>query len=754
MRKLKRAGVLIFSLFLAVSVFISVQPPARGLHYSGSIVQEIEAPGMGDVIVDDFNSDGLDDLAVIGHAANTISIYHQAEGSHSLPMFPDVTIQTIRPSKICSGDVTDDGRTDLIILGENYIAIYEQQISDSFELFATLPVNNPRDIAVGDSGMDGLNDIFVTGLTGTTIFFQTPPLGFDPLFSISMIDAAGDALSLAMIDDDDFVDFAVATPHQISSFIQQSPDAYPVNSIIDLDETGFNPGYMSMGDVNSDNRVDIVTVRPEYDNGQPGTMRIFFSDSSYEFNSYDVVDIQGDFSTFTLMDVESDGTSEILVSLTDGSLSFVSRTSGFSLQAQPYATIASPEGVKLLASGHFGGDSQEDVVVRVPGFVHIIWTEDFPVKLVSPIPSTYHLNEGETRDNLIDLSQYFYDDHGILDYRLILEEDPSNLDATLSGHLLSFEAKSGWSGSLRFQVEAWDGNPNNNPTKSNVFSVWVNDAPRIVSVAPSEAEIDREYSYQIIVEDSYPQWDSITYKLVIGSDGMSINEDGLLAWTPTDSGTMTVRIEARDMFGLTDVQDFVVKVPALPSPPPVVPDETPYVAGAAVMVISAVAVAALISENVKLALFLLIVPLYTKIRRERVLDHFIRGQIYGYILANPGEHYNAIKLALGLTNGSLAHHLRTLEREEFVKSRKFGLYRRFYPKHMRIPDDGDFRLNNVQKNIVDVIDENPGISQKEIATAMNVTPPTVNYHIGILASAKMIRVVREGRRTNCFVERR
>jgi predicted transcriptional regulator len=54
---------------------------------------------------------------------------------------------------------------------------------------------------------------------------------------------------------------------------------------------------------------------------------------------------------------------------------------------------------------------------------------------------------------------------------------------------------------------------------------------------------------------------------------------------------------------------------------------------------------------------------------------------------------------------------------------------------------------------VDVIDENPGISQKEIAMEMNITPPTVNYHIGILASAKMIHVVRQGRRTECFVEK-
>ena len=701
--------------------------------------------------MDDFNSDGLDDLAVIGHTADAVFLYYQ--GPHGLPDLPNVVIHTSLPTRISSGDVTDDGRTDLIIMGKNYINVYEQQIPDSFELFATLSVKNPRDIAVGDSDLDGLNDIFVTGLTGTTIFLQAPPFGFDPLLNITIPDAWGDALALAMIDDVELVDFVVASSHHISSFIQRFSHTYEVHSTIALNETGHNPRHMSVGDLNSDDLVDIVAVRPSYQNGQPGAVKILFSNSSHEFSLSNGIDIYGNVSTFTLMDIENDGTDEILVSLTNGSLSFMSESSGFSLQTQPFATLPEPEGVKLLASGHFNGDSLMDVVVRVAGFVYVVWMDDSPVKLVMPIPSTFHLNEGETRDNLIDLRQYFCDDYGILGYGLTLEEDPSSLDATLHGHFLSFEASPGWSGSLRFQVEAWDGNLNFNPTRSNVFSVWVNDAPRIVSVAPSEAEIGGEYSYQIVVEDNYPQWDSVAYKLVIGSDGMGIDESGLLTWTPTDSGTMNVRIEARDMFGLTDVQDFVVEVPALPPPPPVVPDETPYVAGTVVTVISAVAVAALISENVKFALFLLIVPLYTKIKRERVLDHFVRGQIYGYILANPGEHYNAIKHALGLTNGSLAHHLRTLEREEFVKSRKFGLYRRFYPKHMRIPEDGDFRMNNIQSNIVDFIDENPGISQKEIAQAMNVTPPTVNYHIGILASAKMIRVVREGRRTNCFIDR-
>lgn len=752
MRKLKRAGLLFASL-LGISIFLSSSPLASGLPSIGDAFLVLEAPGMGDIIVEDFNSDGFDDIAVASYAQSSVFVYFNSPVA--LPTYPAVTIPTSLPTKIASGDVNMDGYPDLIVLSHDTISVFEWRMGDQFELNTTLFVFDPKDVAVADSGSDGLNDIYVTGPFGTIIFFQDPAIGFHPSLNTNIEGAHGDSLSLTRLDGDDLLDFIVTSSFHLASFLRTWPSTYDIDSTFMLDGMDYNPEYTSVGDVNSDGHVDIVMASPSYQSGDSGALTVFFSDASGEFSLSDSIEVIGDISTIALVDFENDGTSDILVSLTDGNLDVVSQSSGFTLNPTQFITITEPEGIRLLETGDLNDDSLEDVVVRVAGFIYVFFLEDkdTAVKLVMPIPSTYHLNEGETIDELIDLGPYFLDDHGVVSYALTYEEDSSKLDATLDGHFLSFDASPGWSGSMMFQVEAWDGNPNNEPTKSNVFGVWVNDAPSIVSIAPSEAEIGGDYSYQIIVEDDYPQWDSITCKLVIGSDGMSINEDGLLTWTPADSGTMIVRIEARDMFGLTDVQDFVVEVPALPLPPPVVPDETPYVAGAAVTVISAVAIAALISENVKLALFMLIVPLYTKIRRERVLDHFIRGQIYGYVLANPGEHYNAIKLALGLTNGSLAHHLKTLEREEFLKSRKFGLYRRFYPKHMRIPEDGDFHMNNIRKNIVDVIDENPGISQKEIATAINITAPTVNYHIGILASAKMIRVVREGRRTNCFVER-
>jgi DNA-binding transcriptional ArsR family regulator len=80
-------------------------------------------------------------------------------------------------------------------------------------------------------------------------------------------------------------------------------------------------------------------------------------------------------------------------------------------------------------------------------------------------------------------------------------------------------------------------------------------------------------------------------------------------------------------------------------------------------------------------------PLYSRIKKEEVLDHFVRGQIYGFIVSNPGEHYNSIRERLKVTNGTLSYHLRTLEVQGFIKSRKESIYRRFYPVEMKFPRD-------------------------------------------------------------------
>jgi DNA-binding MarR family transcriptional regulator len=149
-------------------------------------------------------------------------------------------------------------------------------------------------------------------------------------------------------------------------------------------------------------------------------------------------------------------------------------------------------------------------------------------------------------------------------------------------------------------------------------------------------------------------------------------------------------------------------------------------------------------------LALLFVPLFTRIKKEEVLDNYTRGLIHGFIIANPGDHYSAIKDALGLSNGNLAYHLKTLEREGIVQSRMDGMYRRFFPANEALlPRDGKYF--SVQNRIVQQIRENPGISQKEISGKVGASRSTVNYHISVLATTRKIRVEKIDQWTRCFI---
>jgi predicted transcriptional regulator len=137
-------------------------------------------------------------------------------------------------------------------------------------------------------------------------------------------------------------------------------------------------------------------------------------------------------------------------------------------------------------------------------------------------------------------------------------------------------------------------------------------------------------------------------------------------------------------------------------------------------------------------------PLYTKLKSEEILDHYTRGKIHGYILANPGDHYNSIKKALEVSNGSFAYHLRVLEREGLIKSKRDGLYKRFYPYSAKIPQDNGKKLNDTQRIIIEKIRTQPGISQKDIALLLGVKPQTVNYHINKLIMAGFVLIERRG----------
>ena len=148
------------------------------------------------------------------------------------------------------------------------------------------------------------------------------------------------------------------------------------------------------------------------------------------------------------------------------------------------------------------------------------------------------------------------------------------------------------------------------------------------------------------------------------------------------------------------------------------------------------------AESCRYRVLLFLAPLYMRMSKKDITEHYTRGEILGYIKQNPGESYNNIKRDLDMSNGKLAYHLSVLERGGFIKSVTDGMYRRYYPKKMKVSTYG--RITSVQEEILRRIEETPGITQKDLSNIVNLSTATINYHIRKLNEKGLITTKRSG----------
>jgi predicted transcriptional regulator len=144
-----------------------------------------------------------------------------------------------------------------------------------------------------------------------------------------------------------------------------------------------------------------------------------------------------------------------------------------------------------------------------------------------------------------------------------------------------------------------------------------------------------------------------------------------------------------------------------------------------------------------LIVFLMIVGFYSKIRKDRLLEHETRQRIMDFIKDNPGTYYSQIRKELDLAHGVVTHHINMLESQELVFSKQDRQFRRFYA-------DGLYKdtpmVTGTQKKVLDEIRRYPGLSQKQISEHLDLYPMMVSYHVGQLETLGLVEKKKKGRR--------
>src|SRR5919202_983513 len=129
--------------------------------------------------------------------------------------------------------------------------------------------------------------------------------------------------------------------------------------------------------------------------------------------------------------------------------------------------------------------------------------------------------------------------------------------------------------------------------------------------------------------------------------------------------------------------------------------------------------------------------------------------IYKYIVNYPGVHLRKICRELGLAMGDTQYHLSILENEGRIKSRRVGNHRHYYP--VTIPNEQNesilaFLRQETIRDILIYLLENPGSSQQVLANFMNVSSPTIKWHMSRLIESDLVMTTREGKVVKYFIK--
>jgi DNA-binding MarR family transcriptional regulator len=138
------------------------------------------------------------------------------------------------------------------------------------------------------------------------------------------------------------------------------------------------------------------------------------------------------------------------------------------------------------------------------------------------------------------------------------------------------------------------------------------------------------------------------------------------------------------------------------------------------------------------ALISLLVPLYARIKRESVLDHFLRGRIVEFLAHNSTTSFSAIRERFGVANGVLSYHLWVLERTGFVGTVSRGGSRLYHVIGSR-PKEGVI-LSEFQHALMTRIRARAMMSIQELARELETSKQRVHYNVKFLAKQGLLQV--------------
>lgn len=133
-----------------------------------------------------------------------------------------------------------------------------------------------------------------------------------------------------------------------------------------------------------------------------------------------------------------------------------------------------------------------------------------------------------------------------------------------------------------------------------------------------------------------------------------------------------------------------------------------------------------------------------RIRTEQILEHPTRKRIFEEIRRRPGIHYRELLRSLGISNGTLAYHLRQLENAGCVRSaRAHG--RKLLRTRQDELDGEVLLLTDRDRELLILLSEARASRMDELGVRCGLKASGVEHHLRRLRALGLVQTSREGR---------
>ena len=138
---------------------------------------------------------------------------------------------------------------------------------------------------------------------------------------------------------------------------------------------------------------------------------------------------------------------------------------------------------------------------------------------------------------------------------------------------------------------------------------------------------------------------------------------------------------------------------------------------------------------------------------DDVLENENRNKIIDLILSKPGIHFNELIRQTGLAAGNVVWHLDILITYKVIGKKRIGNFIVYFPYYQVNPISNiDLKLqkSKLTLEILEMIEQKPGLWNSLITKKLKVDHKTIHYHIKKLTELGLINIIKEGRKNKLF----